>query len=204
MAQDQTSTSCAHNPAIEQLIESGLECLNQAENTSEDWLYDLYISDARKEFRKAVEIAPDEPWLWFQIGWLDLMDNDEIDDPDPIRTALQRALDLDPDLVAAHVALAYVEAKVSVSRHSNTNEWIEWLDDLRTTGNAMEMLEKQIAVGENLETISASQTQIDELGAELRRTLEGLQQELHQTIWTGPPGEHLRAARERNWHELFV
>jgi tetratricopeptide (TPR) repeat protein len=120
MAQDQTLTSSARNPALEQLIESGLECLNQAENTSEDWLYDLYIADARKEFRRAVEIAPDEPWLWFQIGWLNLIDDDEIDDPEPIRTALQRALDLDPDLVAAHVALAYVEAKVSVARHSNT------------------------------------------------------------------------------------
>jgi tetratricopeptide (TPR) repeat protein len=83
------------------------------------------------------------------------------------------------------------------------NEWLEWLDDLRTTGNAMEMLEKQIAEGENLETISASQAQIDELGAELRRTLGDLQHQLHQAIWTGPSGEHLRAARERNWDELF-
>jgi hypothetical protein len=51
MTQDQTLTSSARNPALEQLIESGLECLNQAESTSEDWLYDLYIADARKEFR---------------------------------------------------------------------------------------------------------------------------------------------------------
>jgi tetratricopeptide (TPR) repeat protein len=188
---------------LEQLIENGLECLDKAENTSEDWLYDLYIADARKEFRRAVEIAPDEPWLWFQIGWLNLIDDDEIDDPEPIRTALQRALDLDPDLVAAHVALAYVEAKISKAHYFDSEDYSGYLDFILEVADQVELLEQRIAENDEPEIVDAFHAQIDQLRAGLKGATEGVRQRMEQAIWTGPAGEHLRAARERNWHELF-
>lgn len=201
MTQDQTLTSNAHNPVLEQLIENGIECLDKAENTSEDWLYDLYIADARKEFRSAVEIAPDEPWLWFQIGWLELIDSDEIDDPEPIRAALQRAIDLDPDLVAAHVALAYVEANIAKARYFDSED-SGYLDFILEEFDTVELLEQRIAENDEPEIVDAFRAQIDQLRTDLKRAKD-LRQRIEQAIWTGPSGEHLRAAMGRNWGDLF-
>ncbi len=203
MAQDQTLTSGARNPMLEQLIENGIECLDKAENTSEDWLYDLYIADALKEFTRAVEIAPDEPWLLFQIGWLNLIDNTEIDDPDPIRTALQRALDLDPDLVAAHVALAYVEAKIAKARYFDSEDYSSYFDFITAVADEVELLEQRITENDEPEIVDAFRVHIDQLRADMKRATEGLRQRMEQAIWTGPSGEHLRAARERNWLEIL-
>ena len=204
MAQDPTLTSSAPNPKLEQLIENGIECLNKAENTSEDWLYDLYIADALKEFRSAVEITSNEPWLWFQIGWLNLIDNAEIDDPEPIRAALLRALDLDPDLVAAHVALAYVEAKISRAHYFDSEDYSGYLDFILEVADEVELLEQRIAENDEAEIVDAFRAQIDQLRADLKGATDGVRQRMEQAIWTGPSGEHLRAAMERNWYEIFT
>lgn len=203
MTQDLTLTSSAQNPMLEQLIENGIECLDKAENTSEDWLYDLYIADALKEFRSAVEIAPDQPWLWFQIGWLNLIDNAEIDDPEPIRAALQRAIDLDPDLVAAHVALAFVEARISKAHYFDSEDYSGYFDFILEVADEVELLEQRIAENDEPEIVDAFRAQIDQLRADLKGATEGVRQRMEQAIWTGPAGEHLRAARRRNWLELF-
>lgn len=199
MTQDQTTTSSDSNLMLEQLIEDGIESLQKAENTSEDWLYDLYISDALREFRRAVEIAPGEPWLWFQIGWLTLIADDDISDPDSVRTALERTLDLDPNLVAAHAALAYLEA-ISHIRQDCAEEFLRYAIE---AGGQIGLLEEEIAASEDTETTRSLQVQLDELLAEVKQTVDGIQQRSQQAIWTGPSGEHLRAAMGRNWHELF-
>lgn len=202
MTQKPTLISDGHNPILERLIDDALDSLEQADKSSaDDWFYSYYVAEALKEIRNAVEIAPHEPWLWFQIGWLSLIANDEINDPDTVRTALEQALALDPDLVAAHVALAFLEAKVSDARDQFTEGMIELIAEW---GGEDELLEQQIAESDDPDATQALQARLDELQAEIDQAIGGLKRRAYQAIWTGSCGEHLRAAMESNWEELFL
>lgn len=202
MTIEPTLISDGHNPILERLIDDALDSLEQADKSSaDDWFYSYHVAEALKEFRNAVEIAPHEPWLWFQIGWLSLVASDEINDPNTVRTSLEQALALDPELVAAHVALAFLEAKVSDARDQFTEGIIELIAE---RGGEDELLEKQIAESDDPDATKALQARLDELRAAMEQTAGGLQRQFHQAIWTGPSGEHLRAAMESNWEELFL
>ncbi|MBC8492668.1 MAG: hypothetical protein H8D43_02690 [Chloroflexi bacterium] len=52
----------------------------------------------------AADTAPDEPWVWFQIGWCSLA----LGKAEEAQIAFERVLGLDPDNVCGHFALSYL------------------------------------------------------------------------------------------------
>lgn len=67
-----------------------------------------YHQAALDRLLQAVKMAPDEPWLWFQIGWLRLTSRTVGASLDGVIAAFTTALQIDPGNVAAHFAMAYL------------------------------------------------------------------------------------------------
>ncbi len=69
-----------------------------------EWICEEPVERALASFTSATQLAPDDPWIWFQVGWCSLA----LEKAERARTALQRVLALDPENVCAHFALAYL------------------------------------------------------------------------------------------------
>jgi len=69
-----------------------------------EWIYEEPVERALASFTSATQLAPDDPWIWFQVGWCSLA----LEKAERARPALQRVLALDPENVCAHFASAYL------------------------------------------------------------------------------------------------
>ena len=65
------------------------------------------LRHAAEAFEAASQLAPDEPWIWFQLGWVTLNSTGFLlpGAIEKARSALQRVLALDPNNPCAHFAL---------------------------------------------------------------------------------------------------
>ena len=110
MTESQRNMTSKDDERLSALIRDGLRLLEQAESGDEedDVDYAILVELAIAAFKEATELAPDLPWLWFQIGWLSAAEEASPADLDTARVALERALGLDPYYFTAHLALASV------------------------------------------------------------------------------------------------
>jgi hypothetical protein len=76
-------------------------------------------------FVRAAQLRSDEPWIWFQIGWNSFAFEDGPCDHELARTALTRALSLDPNNWMAHLAMAWLHQQEAHSKDLQDTEQLE-------------------------------------------------------------------------------
>ena len=76
-------------------------------------------TEAIGHFCRAAELCPDNPWIWFQVGWNSFADKDGPYDRQFARSALERVLELNPDHAVSHLALAWLLQQETCGEMSN-------------------------------------------------------------------------------------
>ncbi|MCB0231280.1 MAG: hypothetical protein KDH90_19540 [Anaerolineae bacterium] len=142
---------------LQQLIDLFLTYVTQADEVDNWDDVKSAIESALRYITRASEIAPEDPWIWFQIGWLNYSIRPEIQNTEIAQSAFERALALDPENSIVHLATAFLSQQAGRAEiaemylahgRSISMEGIEWKQDLPAA--AVAQIEVSIAKTRNL------------------------------------------------------
>ena len=146
------------------------------------------------------DLAPDEPWIWFQIGFWSVALEGRCQDVEGAREALEHVLKLDPANDPAHCAMAYLTLRhgpyaddglvqrlgaAEAERDDILAAVLQWWIDADLKG----------AVRPDIfpESLQQDYLHHDEEAKALRAEWEAKSQAI---LWDGPTGLHLRAVSD--------
>ncbi len=182
------------------LIRDGLRHLEHAESGDEDDYFDFAteVGNAINAFKEATKLAPDEPWLWFQIGWWSSFEQpdsddvfeDDVGDWETSRHALDRTLLLDPGNVAAHMLLAYRDIQAIYSNYVKEVSALFYGND--GYSKRKRRIKERLAISNEEATRSLVEEQLSVLEAHTEQAETEIIARRDLAVWDGPPGEHIR------------
>ena len=202
MTESQRNMTSKDDERLSALIRDGLRLLEQAESGDEedDVDYAILVELAIAAFKEATELAPDLPWLWFQIGWLSAVEEASPADLDTARVALERALGLDPYYFTAHLALASVISQSATLDAFDPPMWSDFLGLVEK----QTAIERQIVSPNDPVERTRLQGELDAIRTQAQETFLDLSGRWFESNWSGPLGEHIcTAVGEDDSHPLW-
>ena len=214
---DETQTNTnSENSELAKVIRKALTHLEESAWWSDDlgWIsMTKDVEQALSDFTSAARLAPDEPWIWFQIGWCNLT----LEETESARTALERVLALDAKNVCAHLALAYLEPEPYLEPQPSSYPFDDEYTPMQRA-SIMEVMYYALADFDSLADLDpeayllfsqaiehAAKNTLMELAdsqeykqrlEEYRARREEYSARKMEADWPGPRGTHLRAALE--------